>query len=232
MQELRREADALLDRAARGGRAMEATWRGGWREASGIGGADAPSATRVDSIHNVQNHSAAFTRLLVDQRLMDLIAQIIGPNVQLHHTKLHAKPPSVGSPFPMHQDYPYFPHASDAMIAAMLHLDDATVANGCICAVAGSHKCGPLEHRSEGSYYLPMDAWPLERAEPIEASSGDVLIFSYLTVHGSYVNRSPQPRRILLVQVRSPENQPLTQQHRSPGQGTMLRGINPNALEI
>lgn len=40
------------------------------------------------------------------------------------------------------------------------------------------------------------------------------------------------PRRILLVQMRSPDNQPLTEQHRSPGQGTMLRGINPHALEI
>lgn len=53
-----------------------------------------------------------------------------------------------------------------------------------------------------------------------------------LTVHGSYFNRSALPRRILLVQMRSPDNQPLTEQHRSPGQGTMLRGINPHALEI
>ena len=230
--ELQRETDALLERASRSGRRTEATWRGSWREAVGVGVADAPAATHVDSIHNVQNHSATFTRLLVDPRLVDLAAELIGPNVQLHHTKLHAKPPAVGSPFPMHQDYPYFPHASDSMIAAIIHIDDSTVENGCVCAVRGSHKLGPIEHRSDGNFYLPLDEWPLERAVPVEARAGDVLLFPYLTVHGSYLNRSQRPRRILLVQMRSPEDRPLTEQHRSPGQGTMLRGINPNALEI
>ena len=59
-----------------------------------------------------------------------------------------------------------------------------------------------------------------------------MLLFSYFTVHGSYVNTSTRHRRILLIQMRSPEDRPITDQHRSPGQGTMLRGINPNALEI
>jgi phytanoyl-CoA hydroxylase len=230
LEELQIETDGLLQRANQSGRQMNATWRGAWRDTVGVG--DAPALTRVDSIHNVQNHSATFTRLLVNPCLVDLAAELIGPDVQLHHTKLHAKPPSVGSPFPMHQDYPYFPHVGESMIAAVVHLDEATVANGCLCAVPGSHKLGPLEHRSEGSFYLPIDQWPLDRAAAVEANAGDVLLFSYLTVHGSYVNSSSRPRRILLVQVRSPEDQPLTEQHRSPGQGTMLRGINPNALEI
>jgi phytanoyl-CoA hydroxylase len=232
LAELQRETDALLERASRSGRSTEATWKGGWRESAGVGVADAPPATRVDSIHNVQNHSAVFTRALIDPRLTDLAAELIGPNVQLHHTKLHSKPPAVGSPFPMHQDYPYFPHAQHTMIAAIVHLDDATVENGCICAVAGSHTLGPITHRTDKSFYLDMAEWPLERARPIEAKAGDVLLFSYFTVHGSYVNASPRPRRILLIQMRSPDDHPTTDQHRSPGQGTMLRGINPNALEI
>jgi ectoine hydroxylase-related dioxygenase (phytanoyl-CoA dioxygenase family) len=229
---LRRETDALLERASHSGRQTEATWRGAWRESAGVAIADAPPNTRVDSIHNVQNHSAEFTRVLVDPRLTDLAAELIGPNVQLHHTKLHAKPPAVGSPFPMHQDYPYFPHANHTMIAAIIHLDDAKVDNGCLCAVPGSHKLGPIVHRTDNSFYLDMHEWPLERAEPVEARAGDVLLFSYFTVHGSYVNASTRPRRILLVQLRAPDDLPTTDQHRSPGQGTMLRGINPNALEV
>src|SRR5579859_6779021 len=153
---MQREIDALFDRAASAGRATEATWRGDWREAAGVGTAAAVQ-TRVDSIHNVQNHSAWFTRMLVDPRLVDRAAELIGPNVQLHHTKLHNKPPSVGSPFPMHQDYPYFPHAGDSMIAATVHVDDATVDNGCLCLIPGSHKIGPIEHQHDGSFYLPLD---------------------------------------------------------------------------
>jgi ectoine hydroxylase-related dioxygenase (phytanoyl-CoA dioxygenase family) len=132
----------------------------------------------------------------------------------------------------MHQDYPYFPHTDHTMIAAIVHFDDSTVDNGCICAVPGSHQLGAIEHRRDNSFYLDLAEWPLERAQPIEANAGDVLLFSYFTVHGSYVNTSTRHRRILLVQMRSPTDRPTTDQHRSPGQGTMLRGINPNALEI
>jgi ectoine hydroxylase-related dioxygenase (phytanoyl-CoA dioxygenase family) len=227
---LRREVAALLERAERAGRKTEATWGGGWREAAGVGTATA-AETRVDSIHNVQNHSATFTRMLVDPRLVDRAAELIGPNVQLHHTKLHNKPPAVGSPFPMHQDYPYFPHEGDSMIAAIVHIDDATVENGCMCVVPGSQRLGPIEHRNDGNFYLPLDEWPLENAVPVEAQAGDLLLFGYCMVHGSYVNRSDRPRRIVLVQMRSPSDRPLDDSHRSPGQGTMLRGYNPDVMQ-
>jgi ectoine hydroxylase-related dioxygenase (phytanoyl-CoA dioxygenase family) len=228
---MQREIEALFERAEAAGRNVEATWRGQWREAPGVGSATA-TPTKVDSIHNLQNHSALFSRLLVDPRLVDRAAELIGPNIQLHHTKLHNKPPAVGSPFPMHQDYPYFPHASDSMIAAVLHVDAANVENGCLCVVPGSHKSGPIEHCHDGSFYLPLEEWPLERAIPVEANAGDILFFGYCMVHGSYVNRSARSRRILLVQMRSPTDKPLNDAHRSPGQGTMLRGINPDAAQI
>jgi phytanoyl-CoA hydroxylase len=229
VETMQSEIDALLARAQEVGRATEATWTGAWREAAGVGTATA-TATRVDSIHNVQNHAAVFTRMLVDPRLVDRAAELIGPNVQLHHTKLHNKPPAVGSPFPMHQDYPYFPHERDSVIAAMVHIDDAIVENGCMCVVPGSHKRGPIEHRHEDTnFYLPLDEWPLERAVAVPAQAGDVLFFGYCLVHGSYVNRSDRPRRIVLVQMRSAGDRPLTDAHRSPGQGTMLRGFNPDA---
>ena len=67
---LRREIDALLQRAEEAGRKTEVAWAGAWREAAGVG---TPTAvkTRAESIHNVQNHSAVFTRMLVDPRLVD-----------------------------------------------------------------------------------------------------------------------------------------------------------------
>jgi phytanoyl-CoA hydroxylase len=63
-----------------------------------------------------------------------------------------------------------------------------------------------------------------------EANEGDVLFLNYLTVHGSYVNRSTRPRRLLLVQMRSPLDRPTEKTHLSPGQGMMLRGVNPRGL--
>ncbi|MDP6053822.1 MAG: phytanoyl-CoA dioxygenase family protein [Candidatus Latescibacteria bacterium] len=179
--------------------------------------------------HNVQFHSAVFSRLICDPRLTDRAADIIGANVQLHHTKMFIKPPERGAPFPMHQDYPYFPHENHTMIAATIHFDDAPIEKGCIRVVPGSFKNGPYEHIHEGGSHLPVEEYPVAEATPCPAEAGDVLFFSYLTIHGSGLNTTNEPRTTLLVQMRDPSDRPLGLQHLSRGQGMMLRGIDPEA---
>jgi phytanoyl-CoA hydroxylase len=236
---MRAEADAMLERVAAAGKNLEAIWQGSWREQllgeresddAISSGRVAQMAATVSSIHDVQYHSACFMRVITDARLTGAVAQLIGDNVQLHHTKYHVKPPAFGAPFPMHQDYPYFPHESHTMLAAAIHIDAADVENGCLCVVPGSNQLGPLRHQTDGHHFLPLGEWPLERAIPCEADEGDVLMLNYLTVHGSYVNRSSRARRLLLVQMRSPLDRPTANEHLSPGQGTMLRGVNPRGL--
>ncbi|MQA26312.1 MAG: phytanoyl-CoA dioxygenase family protein [Micromonosporaceae bacterium] len=185
--------------------------------------------TELKHCHDVQFHSAAFSRLIVDPRFTDVAAAVMGTeNVQLHHTKMFVKPPEKGSPFPMHQDYPYFPHARHTVGAAIFHFDDAPLEKGCVRVAPGSHKNGPLEHTSEGSWHLPFSEWPLEKSVPCEAEAGDVLFFTYLTVHGSGVNTTDEARTTLLVQYRDPQNIPTQNLHsRSLGQGMILRGIDP-----
>jgi ectoine hydroxylase-related dioxygenase (phytanoyl-CoA dioxygenase family) len=179
---------------------------------------------KLTHCHDVQFRAAAFTRLLVDRRLTAVAQGLIGPNVELHHTKMFIKPPEKGSPFPMHQDYPYFPHERHSMIAAILHFDDAPDEKGCLRVVPGSHKLGPLTAAGE-DHHLPQ--FPLDQALPVPALAGDAIFMSYLLVHGSGVNRSNAPRTTLLVQMRDPEDRPLTESHSSRGQGMMLAGVNP-----
>jgi len=220
LAEMRTEVDGMMVRADNGGKNLNATWGGNY-----LSDEDRKKLT-VASIHNVQYQSAAFAKLLVDDRLTEVVADIVGPNVQLHHTKMHAKPPEKGAPFPMHQDHPYFQHEKHTMMAAILHLDDSTEENGCLCVVPGSFKKGPLQHTDKN--YLPVEQYPLSDATPCPAKAGDILLFSYLTIHGSGVNKSDRMRRIVLIQFRSPEDRPLGEQHQSPGQGMMVRGHNPN----
>lgn len=62
------------------------------------------SVSQVLSIHNLQCHAGVFTRMLLNKGLVDAVSELIGsPNVLLHHTKAHIKPPGVGAPFPTHQ---------------------------------------------------------------------------------------------------------------------------------
>ena len=179
--------------------------------------------------HNVQFHSAILARLLTDRRLTDRAADIIGPNIQLHHTKMFIKPPEKGAPFPMHQDVPYFPHQHHSMIAAIIHFDDAPVEKGCVRVVPGSFKLGPLEHLKDGGHHLSTTEYPVAECTPCPAEAGDVLFFSYLTIHGSGLNESAEARTTLLVQMRDPEDLPIVETHLSRGQGAMLRGVDPLA---
>lgn len=179
--------------------------------------------TSITHCHDVQFHSAAIARMLTDQRLTGVAQDIIGPNVELHHTKMFIKPPERGSPFPMHQDYPYFPHEQHSMIAAIVHFDDASVEKGCLRVVPGSHKLGPLPASGSDRRLPDFD---IDDALPIEARAGDAIFMSYLLVHGSGLNVSDEPRTTILVQMRDPLDQPLEQRHISRGQGMMLAGIN------
>jgi phytanoyl-CoA hydroxylase len=145
-QYLRDEAHALIHRLAQvySENGINAAW-GSAREVTSL-------PTQLLHCHNAQYHSAAFSRLMLDPRLTDRIADLIGENIQLHHTKLFIKPPEKGAPFPMHQDYPYFPHEKHTMLAAIVHFDDAPIEKGCVCVVPGSHKLGhwSMTHRVAG----------------------------------------------------------------------------------
>lgn len=219
--EFRREAHALIERLSQHAD-INPTWGSARQIAEG---------TKLLHCHNVQFYSAVFTRLLVDERLTGAAADLFGsPNVQLHHNKLFIKPPEKGSPFPMHQDYPYFPHERHTMLAAVIHFDDAPLEKGCIRVVPRSHTQGPIEHNPQGGFHLPFDQYPLDSSLPCQAKAGDVLFFNYLTIHGSGVNLSQEARTTLLVQMRDPEDQPTVNTHASRGQGMMLRGYDPTAL--
>jgi ectoine hydroxylase-related dioxygenase (phytanoyl-CoA dioxygenase family) len=218
---LRTESHDLIGRLSD---ASDPTWASARELAGG-------ATTSLQHSHDAQFYAAAFSKMLVDERFTSVAGQVIGtPNVQLHHTKMFVKPPEKGSPFPMHQDHPFFPHTYHRMAAAIFFLDDATEEKGCVRVVPGSYKNGPLQHIQEGSYHLPTDEWPVEKSVPVPAKAGDVIFFSYLTVHGSGVNTSNEARTTWLVQFRDPADPPLTDAHSgSLGQGMMLAGIDPTA---
>lgn len=219
LDEMERALDAIIDRRLKQQPDMNVTWGGDWKK-------DMP-ATKLLHTHDVQAHSAVWSGVLVHDRFTETLADIVGPNVQLHHTKAFIKPPEKGSAFPMHQDYPYFPHAKDTMTAAIIHLSDATEEMGCVCFYPGTHKLGELSAIHEGAHYLDPEKYPIEKATRCPARRGDVAIFNYLTVHGSDINRSQRTRKTVLVQFRDPTDAPLVDTHRSHAQGMMMRGIDP-----
>ena len=91
--------------------------------------------------------------MLLKNNLLDAVEKIMGTeDILLHHTKAHVKPPGKGSPFPMHQDYQYFPFKNDSLIAVFIHLDDCTPENGGLAIYPGSHLLGPQEDKGSGRH--------------------------------------------------------------------------------
>lgn len=187
----------------------------------------------VHSVHNLQFHSAVFSHLLHNNSLLEALEDMMEtPNILLHHTKAHNKPAGKGAPYLMHQDYHYFPYKKHSMVAAFLNVDASSPENGGLCVYPGSHKLGPLEdvgitdEKGDTFHYVDPKKYPLDKATPITCERGDIVVFSYLLLHGSYVNLSERSRRMFLIQLMSAEDEPISDVHKSPGQGWVLRGSN------
>jgi ectoine hydroxylase-related dioxygenase (phytanoyl-CoA dioxygenase family) len=186
------------------------------------------------AIHELQHYSAAWTDAITKPELADAIAALMATDLlELHHTTLHAKPPSTGAPFPMHQDVPFYEHQDDRYIDALIHLDDADEQSGCIKFLAGSHKLGKLPHilGPDTEPHLPPDQYRLEDAVSVPAKAGDVVVFHIYTIHGSAVNHGGRWRRLVRMGFRDPRN-PQWGGHGLGRPGIMVKGARPRVEGI
>ncbi|HEV8245365.1 MAG TPA: phytanoyl-CoA dioxygenase family protein [Polyangiaceae bacterium] len=165
---------------------------------------------REQGVHLLEltTHHAVFRELARDARLTDRVAQLIGADLQLQHSKLATKPPKVGAgEFRWHQDFPYFPHTNFDLLAIMVMLDDATPENGCMSVVPGSHKLGPLSHLVDGYFDAgcqePRHWADSSRWATLTPRAGGISIHHCLTLHTSPNNTSGKPRRGLVFQYRA-----------------------------
>ena len=214
--------DRVAQQLERSGEDVNARWAGPRMDRL-----DAGESTVVHT-HNVQQYSSAWLCALLHAPFLDACEAILGPDIVLHHTKLFLKPPQTGSPFPLHQDWSYFPTARDSMIAAVIHVSAATDDMGCLRVVPGSHRLGRAAATSGQGESDVLDEYSLDTATPVEAQPGDVLLFHAFTLHGSTPNRSNQPRKTVLVQLHAgdDEEEPGAQH---PNAKLVLRGWNHRA---
>ena len=189
----------------------------------------------VRRIFNPIAHHAAFRELVFNPKILDVVENLIGPNIQLHHTKLNLKPPS--SPearFEWHQDYPFFPHTNYDLIAVAVHIDESTEENGCLRVIPGIHKLGPQEHMfaADGAFssqirdqsVIPDEStWVL-----VTSPAGGVEMHHCNMIHSSTANRGVRPRSAVIIQYRAADNVQLSPYSPTqPGYGMLVRGKLP-----
>ena len=211
--------DRIVRQLTDSGEVIDATWDGG--EAQKI----AEAGDVILHTHNVQKYLRTWLNAFLNERFLNVIEQIIGPDIILHHSKLFQKPSENGSPFPMHQDWPYFPTANDSMIAGIIHVSDATDEMGCLRVYPGSHRLGRIEGADGRRQNDVLDQYPIEDATIIEAEAGDVIFFHYFTLHGSMPNRSDATRKTVLCQLYAGTDH-IEEGNHHPDERMVLRGWN------
>lgn len=162
----------------------------------------------VHSLGITQRHPA-FLELARDARIVNRLKTLIGPDIQLQHSKLAAQAAQKGKGgFGWHQDFAFFPHTNTDLVAVMIMLDDATPQNGCMNMVRGSHTLGVLNHTDEEGLYTGTCREPLWEQQPenvaaITPRAGGISLHHCLTLHGSGPNISGDPRRGIVFQYRA-----------------------------
>jgi len=188
--------------------------------------AERPALRRVN---NPSDISPSYRDVMQNAAVVDMIADLVGPNVKFHHCKINVKLPGTKTEVGYHQDFPYTPHTNDDIVTALLMLDDMTEENGCLTVVPGSHR-GPLHSLFEnGKFVGYIEKQATERMRPAQLSvtgkAGSVCLMHTRLVHGSDANRSDRPRGLYICVYTAADAFPLARNPlANPNEGLIVRG--------
>ena len=153
-----------------------------------------PGTRVVQRIENFCPFHAGFDRLIRDSDLADWVAALMGGPVALFKEKINFKMPGGGG-FKAHQDQQAgWGRYAPRFVTALVTVDPATVANGCLELVAGRHRGGLI-----GEEWAPLQDDAALGLQPVPTAPGDVIFFDSFVPHASQPNHTDQPRRLLYL---------------------------------
>ena len=145
--------------------------------------------------------SLLYRRLIYDERILDLVESLIGPNIQLFHDQALYKPAHQGGAVFWHQDNAYWKCVPANLVSCWLTLDDVDVLNGAMHVIPGSHRT-PIDHdRSEStSALLNVEASvETQQAKVVDLPAGGVMFHHCQTLHFTPPNKTDRQRRAFII---------------------------------
>ena len=134
-------------------------------------------------------------------------------NIRLQNSKLNVKAPGFGSPVEWHQDWAFYPHTNEDVLAVGVMIEDVRMDNGPMMVVPGSHTGPVYNHHADGRFCGAMDPSECDidfsNAVPCIGSAGTVTLHQARLVHGSAQNTSSHPRPFLLYECMAADAWPL-----------------------
>jgi ectoine hydroxylase-related dioxygenase (phytanoyl-CoA dioxygenase family) len=161
-----------------------------------------PHGTKVRRVYDPCTRYELFKNFAESAKLLDVIEQLVGPNILFISSKINVKPAEVGSVVEWHQDMAYGPLTNKSTVSALIYLDDADLQNGCLQVLPGDY---PMLDHSRNGYFQGKITEPLDtsKALAVEGKAGTAAIFSGLCPHASAPNTSGRPRKTLIISYRA-----------------------------
>lgn len=193
--------------------------------------ADKPNIRRLRKAVDQHPELWAFAR---DPSVVDLIADLLGPDLRFHSSKLNFKWSEGGDAVHWHQDITAWPHTSFSVLTFGVYLEDTSAEQGPLTALAGTHR-GPLyeQYDDNGRWTGAISArdvatLPADRAVDMCGPAGTVVLIDCRVVHGSAVNHSPRVRPLFLNVYSSADTLPITPAPSPTTRtGVLVRGQEP-----
>lgn len=171
---------------------------------------EAPRLRRIKLPHTI---SEPINELLHSDLILAPARDLAGPSLRLHTTKLNMKSAGYGAAVEWHQDYAFYPHTNDDILAIGVIIDDMGHENGPLMVFPGSHR-GPVhDHHANGVFaggFVPSDVG-LDTSKAVELTgpAGSISIHHGRIVHGSALNTSDRARRILFYEMMAADAFPI-----------------------
>jgi ectoine hydroxylase-related dioxygenase (phytanoyl-CoA dioxygenase family) len=193
---------------------------------------DAEAMARYLCVHQPHKVSSVLYRYAAHPKIAAVLSQLIGANVKCMQSMLFLKPPG----FPgqaYHQDERYIPTEDRSLTGAWIALDDATLENGCLRVVPGSHRGEilPWAPHDNPEYDSADEAQgvPVHQEIAVECRAGTVVFFNGFLLHTSRRNRSAGFRRVLVSHYMSAESRLRWQGRDDYRDVFMVHGKDPHA---
>ncbi|NRB02524.1 MAG: phytanoyl-CoA dioxygenase family protein [Rhodobacteraceae bacterium] len=169
-----------------------------------------PRLRRIKLPHTI---SDVMRDLMYSDHVLGPARDLIGPNLRLHTTKLNMKSAGYGAAVEWHQDYAFYPHTNDDILAIGICIDDMAPENGPLMVFPGSHKGPVYDHHVDGVFAGAMlpEANGLSQSDAVQLTgpAGSMSIHHGRIIHGSALNTSAHPRRILFYEMMAADAFPI-----------------------
>ena len=173
--------------------------------------AENPKVRRIKAPQKVH---PIFDEIVRSAAVLDILTKLIGPALRLHGSKLNMKSAHYGSPVEWHQDWAFYPHTNDDILAIGVLLDDTDLSNGPMLVSPGTHTGEVWNHHGEDGCFAGLIdpdiiKSEIERAVPCMGRAGSMSFHHVRALHGSALNTSDRSRNLLLYEVAASDAWPL-----------------------